>query len=131
VGYEWGRVWDLPTDPANYRAATPKNIQILSNSKVISNQGTTDATNGPVQYSNSAYYIASSGALIFASGSIYWGNALDDYRDINTTTHLFYLQQLANTCNGNATNSRAVPEIQKLMANVMASLIVTHPSGHL
>src|SRR5262249_49899475 len=75
VGYEWDRVWNLPTDPVNYRAATPKGIQILSNSMVIPNPGTTDTTNGPVEYSNSAYYVASSDALVFASGSIYWGNA--------------------------------------------------------
>lgn len=98
---------------------------------MIPNEGSTKATAGTPQYSNCAYYIASSRALVFASGSTYWGNALDDYRDINNTTQLSYQQQLANACNGSASNSTPVPEIQKLMANVMAALIVEHPSDHL
>jgi len=128
VGYEWDRVWNLPNDPQTYKNATPKNIQILSSSRVVPHDGTTD---GPPQYSNSAYYIASSGALVFASGSIYWGNALDNYRDIGSPAQEGYQQQLANACQGSASNSQAVPEIQKLMTNVMTALVVTHPSGQL
>lgn len=128
VGYEWDRVWNLPNDPAAYKAATPKNIQILSSSRVIPHDSTTD---GLPEYSNSAYYVAPSGAFIFASGSIYWGNALDDYRDISGLTQLNYEHLLATACGGNPNNSKAVPEIQKLMVNVMTALIVTHPSGHL
>lgn len=127
VGYEWDRVWNLPTDPPAYKAATPQNIQILSRSRVVPS----GATNGSRQYANTAYYIARSGALVFASGSIYWGNALDSYRDSNGLTQHYYLHRLINACGGNVQHSQAVPEIQKLMANVMAALIVKHPSGHL
>jgi len=102
VGYEWDKVF------AN--GVTPAGLQILSLSETIDDNGKPDT-------SNSTYYIAHSGALVFATGSIYWSYALDDYR-FNPDP----------VCSG---LSHAVPGLQKLMSNVMAEIVVLHPSGRL
>ena len=100
VGYEWDKVF------AN--GATPPGLQILSVSRTVNDGGRSDV-------SNTTYYIASSGAMVFATGSIYWAYALDDYR----------LAPDASCSN----QSQAIPGMQKLMANVMAAIVVHHPSG--
>jgi hypothetical protein len=100
VGYEWDRVF------ANN--ATPQNLQILSTSQVLNDLNMHDE-------SNTTYYIARSGAMVFATGSIYWTLALDDYRFSTDPT---------------CPNQRhAVPEMQKLMFNVIEVIAVLHPTG--
>jgi hypothetical protein len=100
VGYEWDRVFT--------NNASPKNLQILSTSHPSNDQNSPDV-------SNTTYYIASSGAMVFATGSIYWMLALDDYR---FTADPACVNQ-----------SHAVPEMQKLMANVMTAIVILHPTG--
>ncbi len=101
VGYEWDRVF------AN--GATPSGLQVLGTSSTI------NETNKP-DVSNTTYYIAPSGAMVFATGSIYWTAALDSYRfDKNVA------------CGQQFT----VPGMQVLMAKVMDALAIDHPSGQL
>jgi len=97
VGYEWDRVFN--------NGATPPNLHIIATSAVRNDLDSLDS-------SNTTYYIARSGAMVFASGSIYWAAALDSYRE-----------QVDAVC-GN--QNRAIPGIQVLMAHVMDSLIVPH-----
>jgi len=100
VGYEWDRVF------AN--GATPAGLHIIGASTAKNNKGQPDV-------SNTTYYIATSGALVFAAGSIYWTTSLDSYR----------LNQ-ANACSN---QNPVVPGIQKLMANVMVTLVTHHLSS--
>lgn len=95
VGYEWDRVF------AN--GSSPKNLHILGTSVTENDAGVKDQ-------SNTTYYVAPSGALVFATGSIYWPQMLDSYRD-----------HVNNDCLGKDT---VVPGVQKLMASVMNALIV-------
>jgi hypothetical protein len=99
VGYEWDRIF------AN--GASPAGLQVLGSSPTIKASSVPDV-------SNTTYYIASSGAMVFATGSISWTSALDDYR---ANTHDLCPEQMS-----------AVPGMQKLIANVMDALIVHHPS---
>lgn len=97
VGYEWDKVFN--------NGHTPVGLQILATSKALSIEGIHDT-------SNTTYYIAPSGALVFATGSIYWTAALDSYRYDWTL---------------NGTNeAQAIPEIQQLMTNIMSALIKPH-----
>ncbi len=66
VGYEFDAVWN--------NGFTPPGITILSNSPVV---GCCEGTGNT--FSNSTIYTASSGARIFASGTMEWSWALDDY----------------------------------------------------
>ena len=100
VGYEWDRVFD--------NGRTPAGLHILGDSRVVSHDGTVDV-------SNTTYYVASSGALVFASGSIYWSYALDDLRILSPLN-----------CDG---RSQADPGIEKLLSNVMRALIVRQTPG--
>ena len=70
--------------------------------------------NNAPDFSNTTYYIAPSGAFVFATGSIYWTTALDNYRLLT--------DRLCTSL------TPSVPSMQKLMANVMSALIVHHPS---
>jgi hypothetical protein len=99
VGYEWDRVF------AN--GATPAGLQVLGASHTVDNTNTPDS-------SNTTYYIAPSGAMVFATGSIYWTLALDNYRF-----------QTDASCTG---QSLVVPGMQKLMAHVMDALVAHHPA---
>ncbi len=94
VGYEWDRVFD--------NGVTPAGLQVLAVSHVVNNSNTPDT-------SNTTYYIARSGAMVFATGSIYWAASLDNYR--------LYADKM---CAG---QSFAIPGMQKLMVNVMAALL--------
>jgi hypothetical protein len=94
VGYEWDRIFT--------NGATPNRLQVLGTSHTANNSKKADT-------SNTTYYIAPSGAMVFASGSIYWALALDNYR--------FQKDPL---CTG---QSAAVPGIQKLMARVLDALV--------
>jgi hypothetical protein len=98
VGYEWDKVFP--------NGATPAGLQIIATTATVSIEGQEDI-------SNTTAYVASSGALVFATGSIYWTSALDSYR----------FEEDPN-CENQPT---VVPEMQHLMANVMAALLVKHP----
>lgn len=102
VGYEWDRVF------AN-DGVTPAGLQVLGASPTVNDSGHPDS-------SNTTYYIAPSGAMVFATGSIYWTYGLDSYR-----------LHADPTCGSRDT---VIPGMQTLMANVMAALIVRHaPNG--
>ncbi len=93
VGYEIDTVF----------AGGPNNLQILGSSAF------TDI-NSKQLTSKTTTFIASGGALVFASGSIGWTYALDTYRYGGTGT--------------------TVPGIQQLMAHIMTALIrPNHPTG--
>jgi hypothetical protein len=98
VGYEWDRIF------AN--GATPVGLHVLSTTHTIQDDNTPDT-------SNTTYYVARSGAMVFASGSIYWALALDNYR-----------YQVDRLC---ANQSPIIPGIQKFMANIMSALLTSHP----
>lgn len=98
VGYEWDRVY---TD-----GRTPAGLQLLGTSR-------TQQDNNKPDTSNTTYYIASSGAMVFATGSIYWTLGLDNYR--------------YNTDDLCAKRSTEVPGMQKLMANVMNAVATRYP----
>jgi len=98
VGYEWDRIFE--------NGATPPVLLVLAVSH------TTDVYGDP-DVSNTTYYIASSGAMVFATGSIYWTASLDSYRS-NTD----------EMCIG---RNPVVPGMQKLMAHVMDALVINHP----
>jgi hypothetical protein len=103
VGYEWDKVYNNGFSPAG--------LQVLSVSHVIS-------TTNHADVSNSTYYIAPSGAMVFATGSVYWARALDSYRFTGGDP----------ACIG---QNAPIPPMEELMAHVMAALVVTHPSLHL
>jgi hypothetical protein len=101
VGYEWDRVFA--------GGATPAGLQVLGASSIVDSSNKADV-------SNTTYYIAPSGAMVFATGSIYWTAALDSYRfDKHASCGLHDV----------------VPGMQLLMANIMDALAVDHPSGQL
>jgi hypothetical protein len=99
VGYEWDRVF--PNE------ATPKGLQIIGTSLTVNDNKLPDI-------SNTTYYVASSGAIVFASGSIYWAAALDNYR--------FRTSQI-DVCDKQPS---VVPGIQVLMSHVMDALLTRH-----
>ena len=94
VGYEWDRVF--------HNGATPAGLQILASSPTLTVDGQHDT-------SQTTYYVAPSGAMVFATGSLYWTTALDNYRFAK-----------------DAQETPVVPQIQKLMGNVMDALIIRH-----
>jgi hypothetical protein len=98
VGYEWDRTF------ANGRA--PANLKVIASSPTVDHTGVPGL-------SQTAYYVASSGALVFAAGTVDWTFALDDYRLFDNPR-----------CVG---HTQAVPGLQQLMSNVMAALIVHSP----
>lgn len=94
VGYEWDRVFN--------NGATPAGLVIL---------GTSDAVNdfNAKDISNTTYYVAHSGALVFSTGSIYWTHALDNFR--------YYPDPSCPDPNNE------VPGMQKLLANVLNAMV--------
>lgn len=96
VGYEWDHIFN--------NGATPAGLQVIATSRTMNFYHQPD-------FSNTTYYVARSGAVVFATGSIYWTAALDNYR--------LFTDKL---CPG---QSLIVPGMQKLMENVMDAL-VTH-----
>jgi hypothetical protein len=95
VGYEWDKVF--------HNGYAPSDLQVLSVSQAASVGGKRD-------YSNTTYYVARSGALVFDAGSIKWDFALDNLR-----------LQPDRWC---TTQHAPVPGMQKLLANVLAAVIV-------
>ena len=102
VGYEWDRLFS--------NGATPAGLQVIGQSATKNDSNISD-------FSNTTYYIASSGAMVFATGSIYWTAALDSYRFNQDPT-----------CVGKAL---VVPGLQQLFTNVMSALYTTHFSQQL
>jgi len=102
VGYEWDRVFN--------NGASPPGLTVLGTSEAENNFGILDQ-------SNTTYYIAKSGAMVFATGSIAWTAALDDYR--------LHFDQFC------ASQYHVVPQMQQLLENVFRELGTRHPSGHL
>jgi hypothetical protein len=100
VGYEWDTVFP--------NGRTPAGLRVLSSSLAVQKTGVRNL-------SNTAYYVAPSGALVFAAGTIDWSFALDDVR-------LFDNPQ----CRG---RTQPVPELQALTTNVMAALVANGTSG--
>ncbi len=103
VGYEWDAVFD--------NGFSPPGLQVLGTSHVLS-------TTNHADVSNTTYYIARSGAMVFATGSVYWARALDSYTFSGGDP----------ACAGQNT---PVPAMEALMVHVMAALAVTHPTLHL
>lgn len=99
VGYEWDRV------AKNGR--TPANLQVIGASPTV------DYHNNQPDTSNTAYYIAPSGALVFDAGTIAFSYALDDLRLLENAD-----------CAG---QNDVVPGLQRLMENVMRALVIRHP----
>jgi hypothetical protein len=95
VGYEWDRAFD--------NGAAPAGLQILGSSQ------TTDIFNQS-DTSNTTYYTAHSGALVFATGSMSWMAALDPYRF-----------EISAQC---ANKDRVVTGMQRLLSNIMDELVV-------
>ena len=102
VGYEWDRLFS--------NGATPTGLHVIGLSATKNDTNVSD-------FSNTTYYIASSGALVFATGSIYWTAALDAYRFNQDPT-----------CVGKVL---VVPGMQQLLINVMNALYTTHFSQQL
>jgi hypothetical protein len=96
VGYEWDRVYT--------NGATPAGLQVLGTSQ-------TQASNHTSDVSDTTYYIAPSGAMVFATGSIYWTRGLDTY-----------LYQADALCAG---QSAPIAGMQRLMARIMDALART------
>jgi hypothetical protein len=108
VGYEWDHVF--------YNGATPPGLHTLAISPTVSALGN-------ASWSETVYYVARSGALVFASGSIYFAYALDDLHlwDVpNPQGFPSYYTCLATS------RSAAIPGIQILMAHVMFALLFNH-----
>lgn len=102
VGYEWDRVYD--------NGMMPTGLQVLGTTSTVDSGGIHDI-------SNTTYYIAPSGAFVFASGSINWAAALDSYRE-----------GVDKAC---ALQNTFVPGIQTLMLHVMHELVLHHTSLYL
>ena len=102
VGYEWDRIYN--------NGDTPQGLQVLGTTHTQSSDTSSGALRPDI--SNTTYYIAPSGAMVFATGSIYWTIALDSYR-----------YQVDNSCAG---QNPVVPGIQMFMAHVMDALVNPH-----
>ncbi len=102
VGNEWDRVTN--------NGHTPPKLQVIGTSPVMGTRKVPDV-------SNTTYYITSSGTMVFATGAILWTIALDDYR-----------YRVDKMCVG---QPLVVPELQKLMVNVMNELPQTHGNNQL
>jgi hypothetical protein len=98
VGYEWERVF--------VNGASPAGRHVLSASSTVTWAQRADT-------SNTTYFVAASGSLVFASGSIYWSSALDDLR-VSDVAPEFGPVDPGATC-ALSGQSRAVSEIQALM----------------
>jgi hypothetical protein len=107
VGYEWDRIHD--------NGLTPENLQILAVSPTVTTEGAYDL-------SHTTSYIAPSGALVFATGSLYWTAALDSYRFVPAAGDTLVIPGVSSA----SMETPVIPQIQQLMANVMNALIVNH-----
>lgn len=99
VGQEWDGVVD--------NGRTPSGLVVLGATPAV-------GTTGQASVGNTTYYYARSGALVFASGSLYWEFALDNLRLLNDPR-----------CSS-AAQTAPIPELQKLTANLMDGLAGWH-----
>lgn len=97
VGYEWDKLFN--------NGSTPSGLQVIGSSKTINDDGQADS-------SNTTVYIAHSGAMVFATGAIYWAKALDNYR-----------YDPDPQCDG---RNVVVPAMQQLLSHVMSEIIILH-----
>ncbi|HEU5439194.1 MAG TPA: N,N-dimethylformamidase beta subunit family domain-containing protein [Ktedonobacterales bacterium] len=95
VGQEWDGVVD--------NGRTPPGLVVLGATPAVGATGQTSV-------GNTTYYYAHSGALVFASGSLYWAFALDNLRLLNDPR-----------CSS-AAQVAPIPELQTLTANLMDGL---------
>jgi hypothetical protein len=110
VGYEWDQVVD--------NGAAPPGLHILAASPTITSTGYPG-------HSNTVYYIAKSGAFVFASGSIYFAYALDNLLLWDIPNAATYYDPCLSSH-----RSAAIPGIQSLMAHVMFQLPIDHRVPH-
>lgn len=110
VGYEFDHVY--------YNGDTPPGLHVLGDSYAL-------GIDAGANHSQTTYYVARSGALVFASGSIYWAYALDGLKfwDVPRLPPGF-MPCLSSSA------SAPVPGIQRLMANVMAELVINQHTAH-
>jgi hypothetical protein len=109
VGYEWDQVID--------NGATPPGLHILAASPTIT-------FNGYFGESDTVYYIAKSGAFVFASGSIYFAYALDNLHLWDVLNPPSYDPCLTTA------RSAVILGVQILMARVMYQLPLDHRAPH-
>ena len=107
VGYEWDTLFQ--------NGATPPELTVLGISPVISHLQEQET-------SSTTSYIAPSGALVFASGSIYWASALDDLRIWDTPDAARAMREIPCMA-----HRQAIPGIQVLMGHVMSTLTEQYP----
>jgi hypothetical protein len=110
VGYEFDHVY--------YNGYSPPGLHVLGYSVA-------HGIDAGANHSQTTYYVARSGALVFASGSIYWAYALDGLKFWDVP----HLPPGFMTCLTTA-QSDPVPGIQRLMANVMAQLVINQNTAH-
>jgi hypothetical protein len=104
VGYEWDRVFN--------NGATPAGLHVLATSPTLNDSG-------EAGFSDTTYYFASSGAMVFAAGSIDWTLSLDSYR--------YEIDNSYATGDPCAVGSQMeVAGMQKLMSNVMDTFLKAH-----
>ncbi|HZR43052.1 MAG TPA: N,N-dimethylformamidase beta subunit family domain-containing protein [Ktedonobacteraceae bacterium] len=124
VGSEWNSV--------NPKFPSPTNYHTLSESPVYS-----DVTRSSIPTSNTTYYVASSGALVFATGSFFFSSAVDSYRPPDMQQQGMSPTKYCGLRNTNSvpdlksvpgmgSADTIIPGMQTLMQNVMAQLVVKH-----
>jgi hypothetical protein len=107
VGYEWDTMYD--------NGQTPRGLHVLAISHPVSHVGAPS-------FSETTYYVAPSGAFVFASGSITWSYGLDSLY----LPDVPHDSALIDRCLGSPSRA-AVPGVKQLMANVMARLVAARP----
>lgn len=109
VGYEFDHIYN--------NGQSPSGIQVLG-------QSYTDGLDYGPDISQTTYYVARSGAFVFASGSIYWEYALD-------ALHIWDVPNVYNDFDCLLTSRSApIPGIQTLMQHVMQELVESHLPRH-
>jgi hypothetical protein len=123
VGTEWNNV--------NQKFPLPvTNLHVLSESPAYSD--TTHITAA----SNTTYYFATSGVLVFATGSFFFSSALDSYRSPDMLQNMSPTKYCGTRNPGSipdlrgvpgmSTADRVIPGMQILMQHVMDQLIIKH-----
>lgn len=109
VGYEFDRIFS--------NGQTPPGLHVLG-------QSYADGLDYGPDTSQTTYYVARSGAFVFASGSIYWSYALD-------ALHMWDVPRVYNDFGCLMTSRSApIPGIQTLMQHVMQQLVESHLPRH-
>lgn len=134
VGYEWDNI-----NPQYPKPDGVTNVHLVSESPIYSEA--TQNLGVPATTGDSTYYVAPSGAFVFATGSFYFTSALDSYRSIdmlqNTspTKHCGNRHDAASALlkgqgiSGMGAPDVVIPGIQTMMQNVMKNLITKLPGN--